>query len=150
MRGTGYPSDEQRGMWQASSVRGHRESGRRWAGQGSRGYRSKGSIQLWYWCYATVLGALSLLPMMSGGGLLRYVGRHSLRPGDGAESPRQGQALHDLVRDQRLLAASSEAHCPVSGQNWGTHQSELDAERESLRHHHGGIVRATIHESQAS
>ena len=33
------------------------------------------------------------------GGLLPYVGRHSLRPGDGAESPRQGQALHDLVRD---------------------------------------------------
>ena len=88
--------------------------------------------------------------MMSRGGLLPYVGRHSLRPGDGAESPRRGQALHDLVRDQHLLPASSEAHGPVSGQTEGTHQSELDAERESLRRPHGGIVRAKIHESQAS
>ena len=59
------------------------------------------------------------------GGLLPYVGRYSLRPGDGTESPQQGQALHDLVRDQRLLPASSEAHGPVSGQTGGTHQSEL-------------------------
>ena len=87
--------------------------------------------------------------MMSGGSLLPYVGRHSLRPGDGAESPRQGQALHDLVRDQRLLPASSEAHGPKSGQTGGTHQSELGTERESLRRPHGGIVRAKIHESQA-
>ena len=81
------------------------------------------------------------------GDLIPYVGRHSLRPGDGAESPRQGQALHDLVRDQRLLAASSKAHCPVSGQTGGTHQSELGVERESLRRPRGGIVRAKIHES---
>ena len=81
------------------------------------------------------------------GGLLPYVGRHSLRPGDGAESPRQGQALHDLVRDQRLLAASSEAYCPVSGQTGGIHPSELGAEHESLRRLHGRIVRANIHES---
>ena len=33
------------------------------------------------------------------GGRLPYVGRHSLCPGDGAESPRQGQTLHDLVHD---------------------------------------------------
>ena len=84
------------------------------------------------------------------GCLLPCNGRHSLGPGDGAKSPRQGQALHDLVRDQRLLAASSEVHCPVSGQTGGTHQSELGAERESLRRPHGGIVRAKIHESQAS
>ena len=88
--------------------------------------------------------------MMSGRGLLPYNGRHALRPGDGAESPRQERALHDLVRDQRLLPASSEAHGPASGQTGGTHQSELGAERESLRRHHGGIVRAQIHESQAS
>ena len=88
--------------------------------------------------------------MMSGGGLIPYFGRHSLRPGDGVESPRQEQALHDLVRDQRLLPASSEAHGPVSGQTRGTHQSELGAERENLRRPHGGIVRAKIHESQAS
>ena len=88
--------------------------------------------------------------MMSGGDLLPYVGRHFLRPGDGADSQRQGKALHDLVPDQRLLAASSEAHCPVSGQTGGTHQSELGAEGESLRRPRGGIVRAKIHESQAS
>ena len=75
---------------------------------------------------------------------------HSLRPGDGAESLRQGQALRVLVCDQRLLAVSSEAHCPVSGQSGGKHQSELGAERESLRRPHGGIVRAKINESQAS
>ena len=86
--------------------------------------------------------------MVSGGrSRLPYVGRHSLRPGDGAESPRQGQALHDLVPDQRLLAASSQVHCPVFSQTGGTHKSELGAERESLRRHHGGIVRAKIHES---
>ena len=88
---------------------------------GLAGLPSQGLIQLWHWCYVTVLGALSFLPLMSEGGLLPYVGRHSLRPGDGAESPRQGQALHDLVRDQRLLAASSGAHCTVSGQTGGTH-----------------------------
>ena len=88
--------------------------------------------------------------MMSGRGLIPYNGRHALRPGDGAESQRQEWALHDLVRDQRLRPASSEAHGPVSGQTGGTHQSELGTERESLRRHHGGIVQAQIHESQAS
>ena len=83
--------------------------------------------------------------MMSGGGLLPCVGRHPLRPGDGVESPRQGQALHDLERDQRLHVASSEARCLVSGQIEGTHQSELGAKRESLRRPHGDIVRAKIH-----
>ena len=84
------------------------------------------------------------------GGLLPYVRRNSLRPGDGAESPRQGQALHDLVRDQRMRPASSEAHGQVSDQTGGTHQSELGAERGSLRRHRAGIVRAKSHESQAS
>lgn len=37
-----------------------------------------------------VLGALSLLPVISVEGLLTYVERHSLRPRNGAESPRQG------------------------------------------------------------
>ena len=55
--------------------------------------------------------------------------------------------MHDLVRDQRLLPASSEAHGPASGKTGGTHQSELGAERESLRRLHDGIVRAQIHES---
>ena len=88
--------------------------------------------------------------MMSGGGsssLLRK--EFPASRGDGAESPRQGQALHDFVHDQRLLAASSEAHGPVSSQTGGIHQSELGAERECLRRPHGGIVRAKIHESQA-
>ena len=82
--------------------------------------------------------------MMSVGDLLLYIGRRFLRPGNGAESPRQGQALHDLVRDQRLLAASSEAHGPMSG------QTDLGTEGESLRRPHRGIVRAIIHESQAN
>ena len=83
-------------------------------------------------------------------GLLPYIGRHSLRPGDAAETPRQEQAWHDLVRDLRLNPASSEAHGPASGQTGGTHQSEIGTECESLRRHHGSIVRALIHESQAS
>ena len=66
---------------------------------------------------------------MMSGGLVSYAGRYSLRPGDGAESPRQGQALHDLVRDQRLFAASSEAYGPASGQTGDTHQSVLGTER---------------------
>ena len=94
-----------------------------------------------------MLGALNRLPVMSGGGLLPCVERHSLRPGDGAESPRHGQALHYLARDQRLLAVSSDAHCPMSS---ATHQFELGAERESLRRPHGGIVRVKIDDSQAS
>ena len=84
---------------------------------------------------------------MSGEGLLPYIGRRFLFPGNRAESPRQEKALHDPVRDQRLLAASSEAHCPVYCQAGGTHQSELSAERGNLRRPHGGIM---IHESQVS
>ena len=56
-------------MWQAASVLSHREPDKLCAGQDSRKYRSKGSIQLWHWCYATALGSLSLLPMMSWGGV---------------------------------------------------------------------------------
>ena len=63
------------------------EPDRRWAGQDSRGYRSKGTYQLWHWFYVTVMGALSRLLKMSGGGLLPDIGRHSLRPENVAESP---------------------------------------------------------------
>lgn len=55
------------------------------------------------------------------------------------------QALHGLVRDQRILAASSEAHGLISGQTGCTEQSELSAE---LRR--DGTFRAAIHESQVS
>ena len=47
--------------------------------------------------------------MMSGEGLLPCLGRHSLRPENGAESPRQVQSRHDLVCDQRLAAARPES-----------------------------------------
>ena len=51
--------------------------------------------------------------MMSGEGLLPCLGRHSLRPENGAESSRQVQSRHDLVRDQRLAAARPESQGPV-------------------------------------
>ena len=50
---------------------------------------------------------------MSGRGLLPCLGRHSLRPENGAELPRQVQLRHDLVCDQRLSAARPESHGPV-------------------------------------
>ena len=43
--------------------------------------------------------------MMSGGGLLPCLERHSLRPENGAELPRQFQSQHNLVCDQRLSTA---------------------------------------------
>lgn len=36
-----------------------------------------------------------------------------------------GQTSYNLVHDQRLFAASSQARGPVSGQTGGTHQSVL-------------------------
>ena len=51
---------------------------------------------------------------MSGEDLLPCLGRHSLRPENGAESPRQVQSRHDLVCDQRA-AGSCEAGVPRSG-----------------------------------
>ena len=62
----------------------------------SREYRYKCPSQLLHWYYALVLGALSSWPMMSGDGLLPCLGRHSLRPENGAESPRQVQCLTRL------------------------------------------------------
>ena len=50
---------------------------------------------------------------MSGEGLLPCLGRHSLRPENGAESPRQVQSRHDLVCDQRLAAARPESQGPT-------------------------------------
>ena len=63
--------------------------------------------------------------MMSGEGLLPCLGRHSLRPENGAESPRQVQSRHDLVCDQRLAAARPESQGPVFDEIGGTHQSGL-------------------------
>lgn len=76
--------------------------------------------------------------MVNGEGLLPHTKKYSLLSGNEAESPRYGQALRDLVRDQCLLTASSEAHGPASGQTGNTRQSELNTKRESLRwtHHH--------------
>ena len=77
--------------------------------------------------------------MMSGRGLLPRLGRHSLRPENGAELPRQVQLRHHLVCDQRLSAARPESQGPVFDEIGGTHQSELGTEGVRLlwsRHHH--------------
>ena len=58
---------------------------------------------------------------MSGGGLLPCLGRHFLRPENGAESPRQVQSRHDLVCDQRLVTARPESQGPVFVEIGGTH-----------------------------
>ena len=76
--------------------------------------------------------------MMSGEGLLPCLGRHSLRPGNGAESPRQCESRHNLVCVQRLSVAWPESQCPVIVQIGGTRQSELgtgDVRLLSSRHH---------------
>ena len=65
---------------------------------------------------------------MSGEDLLLCLGRHSLRPENGVESPRQVQSRHDLVFDQRLSAARPEPQGPVSDEIGGTHQSGLGTE----------------------
>ena len=62
---------------------------------------------------------------MSGGGLLPCLGRHFLRPENGAESPRQVQSRHDLVCDQRLSTARPESQGPVFVEIGGAHQSGL-------------------------
>ena len=77
--------------------------------------------------------------MMSGEGLLPCLGRHSLRPENGAESPPQVQSRHDLVCDQRLAAARPESQGSVFDEIGGTHQSGLGTEGVRLRwslHHH--------------
>ena len=76
--------------------------------------------------------------MMSGEGLLPCLGRHSLRPGNGAESPRQCESRHNLVCVQRLSVARPESQCPVIVQIGGTRQSELGTGGVRLlsgRHH---------------
>ena len=65
---------------------------------------------------------------MSVGGLLPCLGRHFLRPENGAESPRQIQSRHDLVCDQRLATARPESQGPVFVEIGGTHQSGLGTE----------------------
>ena len=80
--------------------------------------------------------------MMSGEGLLPCLGRHSLRPENGAESPRQVQSRHDLVCDQRLAAARPESQGPVFDEIGGTHQSGLGT--EGVRHFGVCITTAVI------
>ena len=77
--------------------------------------------------------------MKSGRDLLPCLGRHSLRPENGAELPRQIQSRHDVVCDQRLSAARPESQGPVFDEIGGTHQSGLGTEGLRLlwsRHHH--------------
>ena len=86
-----------------------------------------------------MLKALSNWPMMSGRGLLSCLGRHSLRPENGAKLPRQVQSRHDIGCDQRLSAAMPESQGPVFDEIGGTHQSGLDTEGVCLlwsRHHY--------------
>ena len=73
------------------------------------------------------------------GGLLPCLGRHSVRPENGAESPRQIQSRHDLVYDQRLSAARPESQGPVFDEIGDTYQSGLGTEGVRLLwslHHH--------------
>ena len=73
------------GVVTGHSVRYHRDLGRLRADRESRRYRYKGSNQQVHLCYAPVLGSLSGLSMMSGGGLFFAQKRHFLRPEYGAE-----------------------------------------------------------------
>lgn len=54
------------GGLQAAPVHILQKPSRRWAAQDLWEYRSKDLVQLWYWCYALVLEALSRLPIMNG------------------------------------------------------------------------------------
>lgn len=78
---------------------------------------------------------------MKGG--LPYIKRHSLCPGNEAESLRQGQVVHILVRDQRLLSSSSEL--PVRTE--GTDQSRPSTESVRLLRslHHDATYWEKIH-----
>ena len=77
----------------------------------SRKYRNRCSSQLLHWYYALVLGALSSWPMMSGEGLLPCLGRHSLRPENGAESPRQVQSRSRVTNGWQLRGRSPKVRC---------------------------------------
>ena len=75
---------------------------------------------------------------MSGLGLLPCLGRHFLRPENGAELPQQCESRHSLVGDQRLSATRPETQCPVIVEIGGIHQSGLGTEGVRLlwsRHH---------------
>ena len=66
--------------------------------------------------------------MMSGGGLLPCLGRHSLRPENGTALPRQFQSRNNLVCDQRLSTSRLGSQGPVFVEIGGTHQSGLGTE----------------------
>ena len=77
--------------------------------------------------------------MMSGRGLLPCLGRHSLRPENGEELPRQFQSRHNIVCDIRLSAVRPGSQDPVFGEIGGTPQSGLGTEGVRLlwsRYHH--------------
>ena len=127
-RGSSHARVERRGLWQATPVQNHRDLNRLCAGPVTRKYCNTRSNQRWHWCYALVLGALSSRPIMSGMGLLPCLGRHFLRPENGAELPPQCESRHSLVCDQRLSAARPESQCTVIIEIGGTHQSGLGTE----------------------
>ena len=66
--------------------------------------------------------------MMSGGGLLSCLERHSLRPKNGVELSRQFRSRHNLVCDHWLSAADPGSQGPVFVKIGGTHQSGLCTE----------------------
>ena len=90
--------------------------------------------------------------MMGGGGLLSCLERHSLRPKNGAELPRQVQSRHNLVCDQRLSTARPGSQGPVFVGIGGTHHSGLGPEGVRLlwSRHHRCCHQAKVHEEQAS
>ena len=76
---------------------------------------------------------------MSEGGLLSCLERHSLRPENRAELPRQFQSRNNLVCDQQLSTAEPGSQASVFVEIGGTHQSGLGTEGVRLlwsRHHH--------------
>ena len=80
--------------------------------------------------------------MMSGGGLLPCLERHSLRPENGAELPRQFQSRHNLVCDQRLSTAEPGSQCTVFVE-MGAH-TNLDWARRMCVYFEVGITIAVI------
>ena len=65
---------------------------------------------------------------MSGGGLLSYFEKHSLRSENGAESQQQFQSRHNLVCDQRLSSAEPGSEGSMFVGIGGTHQSGVGME----------------------
>ena len=66
--------------------------------------------------------------MMGEGGLVPCLESHSLRPENGAESPRQFQSRHNLVCDQRLSTARPGSQGPVFVGIGGTNRFGLGTE----------------------